>query len=131
MQAQRCVETVFLLCTYDLSLPSTTSSSFALLHASLDRVVFAQLYGNEYTARITRDGTCVAADYGLVSGCRCPAVDCSSNNEPARVAPFAAVFRSVLHFRQTVHCYCMSADFCAALALAGTLSARDDIVHSR
>lgn len=29
--------------------------------------VSSQLYGNEYTSRITRDTTCIAADYGLVS----------------------------------------------------------------
>lgn len=42
--------------------------------------LFPQLYGNEYTSRITRDTTCIAADYGLVSGltlcCTCSARNC-------------------------------------------------------
>ncbi len=67
-----CSSHFFLLSTHDLP---TFNLIFVISFSRTPRsnASRSQLYGNEYTARITRDGTCVAADYGLVSGCRCPA----------------------------------------------------------
>lgn len=46
---------------------STFNSTHLVFVRPNSAPVSSQLYGNEYTSRITRDTTCIAADYGLVS----------------------------------------------------------------